>query len=66
MAVRVVTLGRVRSVSDKGGLLEKVSAIKNEVESMKDTFRIGSFKLVESTLTPNGPMYHDLEVLNLS
>jgi len=48
-----LTLCRVRNVKDREAFLKSVKAI--EVE--KREFMVSSFKLMKSTLTPQGPVY---------
>lgn len=55
-----VTLARVKFVHDKKGLAEAINKIK--IEPME--FEIKSFKLKKSTLTPQGPIYEDIEEYN--
>lgn len=52
-----ITLARIKSVDD-------VPVFVNSLKSItppKDTFRIDSFKLIKSVLTPEGPVYEVLE-----
>ncbi len=51
------TLARVKFVHDKKGLVDAINRIK--IEPME--FEINSFKLKKSTLTPQGPIYEDIE-----
>ena len=53
-----LTLARVNFVKDKEDFIQKVKKIttkKTEVE-------INNFKLIKSTLTPEGPVYEDLDI----
>ena len=52
-----ITLGRVKFVKDKKKFVEILKEIKVE----KKSFEISDFKLIKSTLTPEGAVY---EVLN--
>lgn len=51
-----ITLGRIRFVKDKKGFIELLKSIKID----KKSFEVNSFKLVKSTLTPEGPFYEVL------
>lgn len=55
-----LTLGRVKSVKDKTAMKEK---LKMRTEEMR--FEVKEFKLIKSTLTPEGPMYETLETYHL-
>ena len=55
-----ITIARVKSVADKKKLNEKIKSIKIE----KKSFAMEDFRLVKSTLTPQGPVYEDLEVFH--
>jgi len=55
-----LTIGRVKSVKDKAAIKEK---LKIKTEEMK--FELKDFKLIKSTLTPEGPVYETLEVYTL-
>ncbi|MBN2331411.1 MAG: RNA 2',3'-cyclic phosphodiesterase [Candidatus Aenigmarchaeota archaeon] len=61
-----VTLGRVRSVMDKNGLMRKIAEAKESLADIGSKFRIDEFKLKKSTLTPRGPVYEDVAVVVLS
>lgn len=52
-----ITLARVRYPADKKSFVDGIKKIK--VESKK--IEIKDFRLVKSTLTPQGPVYEDLE-----
>ena len=56
-----ITLGRVKFVSDKKLLLDRIKDAKVESE----TFKIKEFKLIKSTLEIEGPIYEDLAVFKL-
>lgn len=58
-----VTIGRVRFVKDKKGLIDAINALK-DVE-IGHEFKIENFKLKKSTLTPEGPVYEDVAMFNL-
>ena len=58
-----LTLGRVRSVSDKEKLKSAVDELK-VIEKIGE-FKIEKFKLKKSTLTPKGPVYEDVAIFNL-
>ena len=53
-----ITLARVKSIEDKKIFVEQLKKIK--IENKKT--EVKQFSLVKSTLTPNGPVYEDLEV----
>jgi len=53
-----VTLARVKYVENKKNFINKLKNMK--IENVE--FGINDFKLVKSTLTPNGSIYEDLEV----
>jgi len=56
-----VTIARVKFVKDKQALLELLSKIRPR----EINFRVNSFRLKSSTLTPKGPIYHDIAVFPL-
>ncbi|MBW2984911.1 RNA 2',3'-cyclic phosphodiesterase [Candidatus Woesearchaeota archaeon] len=51
-----ITLARVKFVKEKAVFIKKIKDIRLESKE----FLINSFKLVKSTLTPEGPVYEDL------
>lgn len=53
-----ITLGRVKFVEDKKAFIENMKKIHVE----KKEFEIKNFKLIKSTLTPEGPVYEALAV----
>lgn len=53
-----LTIGRVRMIKDKRGLVEGLKKIKVEPER----FSVKEFKLYKSTLTREGPIYEELAV----
>ncbi len=53
-----VTLARVKRVGDKEKVIQMLKGIKAE----KVLFEVNEFKLKRSILTPEGPVYEDLEV----
>lgn len=55
-----ITLGRVRFVEDKLGLVEKVKSAMLEEEP----FIVDKFLLIKSTLTKKGPIYDIIEVFS--
>ena len=55
-----ITLARVKYPEDKKQFLEQLKKIK--VENKK--IEIKDFRLIKSTLTPQGPIYEDLAVFN--
>ncbi len=55
-----VTLGRVKSVKDKKAIKEKLGM---KIEEMK--FEVNEFKIIKSTLTPEGPKYETLGMYSL-
>ena len=52
-----ITLARVRYPSDKKSFVDGIKKIKVESKEIK----IKDFRLVKSTLTPQGPVYEDLK-----
>ncbi len=64
-----VTLGRVRSVTDKQGLIGRVREMGDKDKEAgpggNGKCRIDSFMLKKSTLTPKGPVYEDVAVFGL-
>jgi len=56
-----ITLARVRYMANKETFVQKIKQIKVEKE-----FPVNNFKLIKSTLTPNGPVYEDIAVYNKS
>jgi len=55
-----ITLGRVKSVKDKQTMKEKLNM---KMEEMK--FEVKEFKLIKSTLSPEGPIYETIEIYHL-
>jgi len=53
-----ITLARIKFIKDKKTFLEKIKSIKTE----EKTINIRNFKLIKSTLTPEGPFYEVLAV----
>jgi len=53
-----ITLARVKFINNKKEFIEKLKKINIENKKID----VNSFKLVKSTLTPNGPVYEALEV----
>ena len=56
-----ITLARVKFVKEKEKLVKNLKDIKIE----EKTIEIKDFRLVKSTLKPEGPVYEDLEVFPL-
>ena len=56
-----ITLARVKYPEDKKLFLEELKKIKIENKKIE----IKDFRLIKSTLTPEGPIYEDLEIFNL-
>ena len=56
-----ITLARVKSLQDKAGFVKRLKGI--QLEGLK--FRVGSFKLMKSELTPLGPVYSELAEFSL-
>lgn len=52
-----ITLGRVKFVKDKKGFIEALKKMNVE----KKDFWVNEFKLIKSTLTPEGPVYEVLK-----
>ena len=52
-----ITLARVKWCRDKKGFVEKIRQIRTELKKVK----ISCFELVNSVLTPEGPVYEVLE-----
>lgn len=61
-----VTLGRVRSVRNKEGLVKKILKLKCKGTEIGESFKIDCFKLKKSTLTPQGPVYEDVASVSLA
>ncbi len=55
-----VTLGRVKSVKDKKAIKERL-----ELKTQDMKFEVKEFKMIKSTLTPEGPKYETLEMYSL-
>jgi len=56
-----LTLARVKFVKDKKDFMEKLNRLTiKEIE-----FPVSSFKLIKSTLTPEGPVYEDVAEFSL-
>jgi 2'-5' RNA ligase len=53
-----VTIGRVRSVSDKKALSEALKSL--DAAEVEREFAVEGFRLKKSTLTPKGPLYEDI------
>ena len=53
-----ITLARVKSISYKKPLLECISSLHSDEKKIS----VKSFKLIKSTLTPEGPRYEDIAV----
>ncbi|NQU97832.1 RNA 2',3'-cyclic phosphodiesterase [Candidatus Woesearchaeota archaeon] len=53
-----ITLGRVKFVEDKKKFIDNLKSIKVEEKE----FEVKDFRLKKSTLTPEGPVYEDLEI----
>lgn len=53
-----ITLGRVKFVSDKRLLLDRLKSVKIEPEK----FLVKEFRLIKSTLELEGPVYEDLAI----
>lgn len=51
-----LTLARVKSVKDKNTFIEQL----NKIPAKEIEFSVNSFKLIKSTLTPEGPVYEDV------
>lgn len=52
-----LTIARVKNISDKKGFIEKIKSIK----VVWKEWQVNSFKLMKSTLTPQGPIYETIE-----
>ncbi len=50
-----LTIARVKSIKDKKEFLDKIKEIK-----FKDNFSVSKFELMESNLSPSGPVYKEL------
>lgn len=57
-----ITLARVKFVKDKINFIETLK----KIGIVKKPVKVNNFKLIKSTLTPNGPVYEDLEVYKCS
>lgn len=53
-----ITLARVKHIEDKKEFITNLKQIKTQ----NLEFNINSFKLIKSTLTPEGPVYEDLGI----
>lgn len=53
-----VTIARVKFIENKKDFIEKLKTIAIEKKEIK----VENFKLIKSTLTPEGPIYEELEV----
>lgn len=56
-----ITLGRVKSVKNRGQLLENLNCLKVK----KEEFLIDKFYFIKSELTKAGPLYKDIGVFEL-
>jgi len=61
-----LTIGRVKSPKNKDALKEKIISINNDVRNTICEIRIESLFLIQSTLTPNGPLYTKLHESRLA
>jgi len=52
-----ITLARVKLVKNKEAFLRNLKSIK----MLSQEFEVSEFKLIKSTLTPQGPVYEDIE-----
>lgn len=57
-----ITLARVKYPEDKKSFVDDIKKIKVENKKLE----IKNFRLVKSTLTPQGPVYEDLKIFNSS
>ena len=53
-----ITLARVKFIEDKNNFINKLKTINIENKKIE----VSNFKLIKSTLTPQGPVYEDLQV----
>ena len=53
-----ITLARIKFIEDKKKFIDKLKKIKIKDKKID----INNFKLIKSTLTPQGPVYEELEV----
>jgi 2'-5' RNA ligase len=51
-----ITLARIKAIDDKAQFLEGL----DKIDILKLSFPVSSFKLIKSTLTPQGPVYEVL------
>lgn len=56
-----ITLARAKSIDDKKQFLNQLKGIKIENKKAE----IKDFRLIKSTLTPQGPVYNDLEIIQV-
>ncbi len=61
-----VTLGRVKFVKNKREFVSRVRGLKGRGLEFGEPFKIDSFRLKRSTLTPKGPLYEDVAVFDLA
>tara|TARA_Y100000310_G_scaffold337122_1_gene423369 strand:- start:8078 stop:8617 length:540 start_codon:yes stop_codon:yes gene_type:complete len=52
-----ITIARVKNIKDKKQLLDTI----NQIKPNKTSFKISKFTIKCSTLTPEGPVYKDIE-----
>lgn len=57
-----ITLARVKFVNDKGKFIKNLKDIKVKDKKIE----VKDFRLVKSTLKPEGPVYEDIEIFNFS
>ncbi len=57
-----LTIGRVRHVRDRRAFLAEIEAL--DIPPVE--FTAGEFHLVQSTLTPDGPLYQNLHTFALT
>ena len=57
-----LTLGRVKEFGTLGDLTDRINQYKNE---NNDIWKVEAIELIQSTLTPSGPVYHVLSIVPL-
>ena len=57
-----LTLARIKFVKDKQDFMDKL----NKIPVKELEFSVKSFKLIKSTLTPEGPVYEDVAEFSLN
>jgi 2'-5' RNA ligase len=61
-----ITIGRTRSAKGLAELTQGITSLNDSIGKENFNFTAGSITLFKSTLTPKGPIYEALKVVNLT